>query len=663
MRSFLSNRSELRFLVFCGKGGVGKTTVASAAAVYLARKGPSKKTLLASTDPAHSLADSFDVSPTQTLFNLDSIPNLHILQVDSGRVLKDFKQAYGGAIKTLALRGTYFDQEDVDLFFSLSLPGLDEVMAIATVMKLIRENEYDLIILDTAPTGHFLRMLSSPIFLGNWAKAMDSMQAKHRYMASRFGRGQYQKDKCDRFLEEMAGDTKALWALFMNTRSTEFVPVLIPEAMGILETEDLLATLKEYKIPAHEMVVNRVQVEESCPYCRRRKVGQAKHLDSLQDKFAGQAIRTLPLFDHEVKGLAALGRVGEILFENPVSSPIEVAGEPPKDSEKEFRTIEVRQLLERIGKGQFDLLMIGGKGGVGKTTVSALTAVRLAKRHPKQKILVFSTDPAHSLADSFDFEIGEEMTAIKGFPNLFAQQVNAIAKFEGLKKEYHAEMDEVVKGFVGESNHEIRYDREVLSNFVSLIPPGVDELMALREVTDLVERKEFDFIILDSAPTGHLLRFLELPHLLREWLDVFFKILDKYREVIRLGKTARTLLELSKSVDQVQRLFTDDKRFKFIAVTIPEAMGILETERLLAQLKKLKIPCRDVIVNQVLPKDLHCLFCSRISAEQQKYLKEIRKGLRSYHISELNQSAQEIRSLRVLSQLTSSPASSVVRVK
>jgi arsenite-transporting ATPase len=488
-------------------------------------------------------------------------------------------------------------------------------------------------------------MLSSPIFLGNWAKAMDSMQAKHRYMASRFGRGKYQKDKCDQFLEEMARDTKALWALFMNTRSTEFVPVLIPEAMSILETEDLLATLKEYKIPTHEMVVNRVQVEESCAYCRMRKERQKKNLDSLPNKFPGHSVRYLPLFDREVKGLAALGRVGEILFENPIPPPMEVRSEPPESLKGDLRPKGVKGVIERIGKDEFDLLMIGGKGGVGKTTVSALTAVWLAKQNPKRKVLVFSTDPAHSLSDSFDLEIGEEITPLKGFPNLFAQQVNAIGKFDELKKEYHEEMDEVFKGFVGKSNVEVRYDQEVLSNLVSLTPPGIDELIALREVVGIIERKEFDFVILDSAPTGHLLRFLELPHLLREWLDVFFKILDKYREVIRLGKMARTLLEVSKNVDQIAKLFKDQKRFKFVAVTIPEAMAISETGRLIAQLEKLQIPCKNLIVNMILPKGLECAFCSKKYAEQQAYLEEIRKEFGPYHPMELNQFVQEIRGI------------------
>lgn len=631
---------------------MGKTTVASATALYLARKEPSKKILLASTDPAHSLADSFDVSPDQILPALEVASNLHVYQVDSEKVLKDFKREYGKSIKTLALRGTYFDEEDVELFFSLSLPGLDEVMAIATVMKWVRENEYDLIILDTAPTGHFLRMLSSPIFLGNWAKAMDSMQEKHRYLASWFGRGKYRKDKCDQFLEEMERDTKALWALFMNTRSTEFVPVLIPEAMSILETEDLLATLKEYKIPTHEIVVNRVQVEESCPYCRSRKENQKKDLDSLHHKFPGYSVRYLPLFHHEVKGLAGLGQVGEILFDNPAPNPAELRSESAKQVEKDFQSTPIEGLLNQIARDGVPFLMIGGKGGVGKTTVSVLTAVWLAKQYSKQKVLVFSTDPAHSLSDSFDLEIGEEITAIKGFSNLFAQQVNAVAKFDELKKGYRKEMDEVFKGFVGESNVEVRYDQEVLSNLVSLIPPGIDELIALREVVGIIERKEFDFIILDSAPTGHLLRFLELPHLLREWLDVFFKILDKYREVIRLGKTARTLLEVSKSIDQIAKLFKDQKRFKFVAVTIPEAMAISETARLLAQLEGLQIPCKNLIVNMVLPKGLECVFCSNKYAEQQAYLKKIRKQFQQYYPMELNQFVQEIRGIELLTHLT-----------
>lgn len=653
MSSFLPNRSSLKLIVFCGKGGVGKTTVASATALYLARKEPAKKILLASTDPAHSLADSFDVAPEQCLFSLESFPSLRAYQIDCEKVLMDFKREYGEVIKTLALRGTYFDEQDVELFFSLSLPGLDEVMAVTTVMKMLREKEYDTIILDTAPTGHFIRMLASPVFLKHWGQAMDSMQEKHRYMASRFAPcGRTQKDLCDQFLEEMARDTEALWGLFRNSQSTAFIPVLIPEAMSVLETEDLLAELRAYRIPAHEIVVNRVQIEEACSFCRARKAGQRKDIDALQKRFSAYSIRYLPLFEREVKGTAALSQAAEVLFEKPISLAAPRTTKTPREAQKDLQPGGVKELLGQIGKSPFDVLMVGGKGGVGKTTVSALTAVWLAKRDRKRKILLLSTDPAHSLSDSFDVEIGENVTPVKGFDNLFAQQVDAVAKYEQLKKEYREEMDEVFKSFVGESNFEVRYDREVMSNLASLIPPGIDELIALREVMEILERKEFDSVILDSAPTGHLLRFLELPSLLREWVDVFFKILDKYQEVIHLGKTARTLLEVSKSVNQVTELFLDKKRFKFVAVTIPEAMAIRETERLFAQLERLGIRCAHLVVNMILPRGVNCTFCSVKSREQQHYLEEITKRFRAYQPMQLNQFVHEIRGIDLLRELT-----------
>ncbi len=163
---------NLKLILFGGKGGVGKTTAASAAAIYLARTEGDSKILVVSTDPAHSLGDSLDCPIGEEITPVEGIDNLWGQELNAPRLGSDFKEKYGDVIKKLVHRGTYFDQQDIEQFFSLSLPGIDEVMAIIEVANLLKGKQFDQIILDTAPTGHTLRLLSLPSWEGRLAFAM-----------------------------------------------------------------------------------------------------------------------------------------------------------------------------------------------------------------------------------------------------------------------------------------------------------------------------------------------------------------------------------------------------------------------------------------------------------------------------------------------------------
>ena len=152
---------NLRLIIFGGKGGSGKTTSAAATALYLNKIYPDKKLLVISVDPAHSLSDSFDIVLNGNKAT-PIIKNIWCLETDAQESLAEYKARYGDTIREIADRATYFDKQDIEGFLDLSLPGLDEVMAIVQIVDLLKAGEYDLIILDTAPTGgiHVASMVS-----------------------------------------------------------------------------------------------------------------------------------------------------------------------------------------------------------------------------------------------------------------------------------------------------------------------------------------------------------------------------------------------------------------------------------------------------------------------------------------------------------------------
>ena len=144
-------KKNLKFILFGGKGGSGKTTCATATALHFAQA-TKKKILIVSTDPAPSIGDSLDLEVGNKITQVRD--NLWAIELDARELLEDFRKKNLEKIKTLILRGTYLTEEDIEAFENLALPGMDEVMAIIKIADLLKTKKYDLIILDTAPTGH-----------------------------------------------------------------------------------------------------------------------------------------------------------------------------------------------------------------------------------------------------------------------------------------------------------------------------------------------------------------------------------------------------------------------------------------------------------------------------------------------------------------------------
>ena len=279
-------------------------------------------------------------------------------------------------------------------------------------------------------------------------------------------------------------------------------------------------------------------------------------------------------------------------------------------------------------------MIFGGKGGVGKTTAAASYALATAKADRKKRVLVFSTDPAHSLSDSFAEEIGELKKGVAGQKNLDGMEIDPGKWFEELKRRYRSWTDDLFTSLSGRSGMEIQFDREAMRELVELTPPGIDEIAALGTISELLGENSsgdrYDLIVLDTAPTGHLIRFLELPEVALSWIRTFMKLILKYQNVVRASEVAQELVALSKSIKRVLALLTDQEQCEFVAVAIPERMSLEETIDLAKSLDKLKVPLRKLLINGVVSEDAakQCRFCKSRRKGQLEVAEEFCKKFR-----------------------------------
>ena len=304
-------KPELKLLLFGGKGGVGKTTCATSTALYLANV---FKTLLFSTDPAHSVADSLGLKIGDEIKEVKGIKNLSALEISAEKALSKFKIEYDVEIRRLFDTSTYLDKEDIDSILALPIPGIDEVMGFKTIVDLIEEGKFDKYIVDTAPTGHALRLLTLPELLDDWIKVMAKMRWKYRYMVERFS-GRYKPDSADDFLMSMKKTVKRIENLLKDQQRCEFIVITIPESMATLETERLINNLSKYGINVRQLVINNVLESTDCSFCRERKKEQEKYINQIGRKFSNLKITITPLQPKEVKGIDALENFKELLFQ------------------------------------------------------------------------------------------------------------------------------------------------------------------------------------------------------------------------------------------------------------------------------------------------------------------------------------------------------------
>jgi len=277
-----------------------------------------------------------------------------------------------------------------------------------------------------------------------------------------------------------------------------------------------------------------------------------------------------------------------------------------------------------------ELLLYGGKGGVGKTTVAAASGLRSADEG--YETLVVSTDPAHSLSDSFEVDLGGEPTAVR--EGLWGVEIDPESGVDRYRALFEALADEL-------ADAGIRLDEDdVAELFTAGVTPGSDELAALDALATYTDGDRWDRVLLDTAPTGHTLRLLDLPAVLDRGLAT---ALDLREQVRRRVDTARTMLfgplstprregpdefvELRDRMERVGTVLRDPERTDFRVVTIPETMAVHETERLVARLREFEVPVTTLVVNKVIEDPGDCERCRGKAAVAEAAIADLRAVL------------------------------------
>ena len=303
-----------RYLFFGGKGGVGKTTAASATALFLLNTlTKNDSILLFSTDPAHSLSDSLGVKIGNHLVRVAEHNGAKLIayEMDATLALERFRTAHGKVLAEIAERGTLLDEEDINELLNLSLPGLDEVMSLFELSELDREGKYAHVVVDTAPSGHTSRLLRLPEVFTRMVHALDRMGEKHRYMIEHFARRRVAPDEVDLFLQDLTARIEAVRKMLYNAEQTNFTLVAIPEAMSVRETERYWELLRKQGVPVGDLIVNRMEQEHAgCVYCRARVKTQRPWLKEIEKTFKELRIHQVPLMAEEVRGVTQLTRIG-----------------------------------------------------------------------------------------------------------------------------------------------------------------------------------------------------------------------------------------------------------------------------------------------------------------------------------------------------------------
>lgn len=302
--------NELKLIIFGGKGGVGKTSCVTATAIELSK---TFRTLLISTDPAHSVSDSLEQPIGFNLQPVKEVDNLTAIEISADEAFSAFKREHETELKKLFDTSTNLDEEDIEQLMSLSIPGIDEVMSFKIIIDFIEEGKYDKYIVDTAPTGHALRLISSPKLLDEWIKVAARMRWKYRYMITRFS-GAYQQDEVDGFLLGLKKTVKRIENMLRDNTKCEFIPICIPESMAITETSRLLSDLSKSEIFTRQIIVNNVMISEGCDFCKRRMAGQLPYLQEISETFSDLNKVEVPMFAEEIKGLEALNQLRMCLF-------------------------------------------------------------------------------------------------------------------------------------------------------------------------------------------------------------------------------------------------------------------------------------------------------------------------------------------------------------
>ncbi|HEX6037749.1 arsenical pump-driving ATPase [Longimicrobium sp.] len=540
-----------RFLFFTGKGGVGKTSHACATAVALADAG--RRVLLVSTDPASNLSEVLDAQVGPEPVDAPGVPGLRAMNIDPEASAAALRERAVGPMRGIlpddAVRQV---EEQLSGACTVEVAAFDEFAAL--LADEARVGGYDHVVFDTAPTGHTLRLLQLP---AAWAGFLEA-NPRGAGCLGPLGRQEGQRERYE-----------AVVGALTDAVRTTVVLVSRPEAGALAEAERTSAELRELGLANQRLLLNGVfratDPDDALAAAIERRGREA--LEALPANLAALPRAEAPLRPHNLVGVAALRALardaGEAGAAPPVTTAFTARDLPP-----------LAGLADEIEWAGHGLVMVMGKGGVGKTTVAAALAVELAGRGVP--VHLSTTDPAAHVAGTLGAEV----------PGLRVSRIDPAVETE-------AYIDRVL----ATAGKDLDADGRALLE-EDLRSPCTEEVAVFHAFSRIVNEGRRGVVILDTAPTGHTLLLLDATG-------------AYHREVLRTSR-----LDAGRVATPMMRL-QDPEHTRVLVVTLPETTPVLEAERLQADLRRAGIEPYAWVVNQSLAASQVSdpLLASRAAAE------------------------------------------------
>ena len=606
---------ELSF--FIGKGGVGKTTLASAFALHCVAQKQKRPVLLISTDPAHSLADIFQAkfgdSPRAISFAHKK--RLWIWQVNAQREFGKFLSKYREAIFSILESGTIFNRKEIEPLLDSTLPGMAEMAALLAINAALESKKYGSIVVDTAPFGHTLRLFEMPQHFSRFLDFLDVAASRDQVLAQTFGG---RRTISQPFIAKWRRIVEQVQAA-LAAGSSRLIVVTTSEKFALNESVRVRDQLAEgAHLHVSDVVLNRAIVAASaCKCCGETFCKTRSAVSFIKKRFTGARLKIAQDIGTPILGAEPLLRFAQHVF----AGKKPPAGQRPKSGAS----------ISRFKKGKWPALAMPlsfsiGKGGVGKTTVSASLAVNQRATDRKHPVAICSTDPAPSLDDIFETDVGDRALPVLGDSGLLASELDSVAEYRRWADGIHQKIAQAMSGNVKGIHVDLSFDRQVISALLNIVPPGVDELFAIFRILDLLEVPG-QKVIIDMAPTGHALELLRMPERILHWSRLLLKSLAAHRTLPLARDVAVEIATISQRVRELAKMLRDRKQSQIWPVMLSEPLPDRETARLLSAMKELGADAAAIFVNRIIFAEdvVNCPRCALAHSWQMHTLSGIAK--------------------------------------
>ena len=318
MKDYVKNHDKLRYIFFGGKGGVGKTVMAGATAIWLAKQG--KRVMLASTNPVHSLSGLLSQNVFGKPTAVDGVPNLWAYEIDTKETIERSKQEIRDKIQWF-LKFADISTKAEDFVESATMnPAFEESAMFENMVDLMLRDEYDVYVFDTAPTANARRLLGMSKVYSLWVNKMVKSREEARSLRELLSFTK--KKEADPLMEYLVSFRDRMGKaqkLLTDADLTAFFFVTLAEALPIAVITRFIGWFHDFGIPVGGVIVNmlidRSEVTENSPeFVHNRVDMQARYMDDVWNKFEGMVRSTIPLYENEVRGTTSLARMGDALF-------------------------------------------------------------------------------------------------------------------------------------------------------------------------------------------------------------------------------------------------------------------------------------------------------------------------------------------------------------